>query len=412
MSLLRCDAGTGRNMQPMRGLAALAGFILAVGAAAPAVAGRTGAIEGRVINGTTNEPQSGVEVILTKGAGDRRSEETAVTGRDGTYRFRGLPTGGDRFYVVDALYKQGLFAGRPLRLPDDTDEPPVIDTTLRVFEPTTDPNAILIRRNDLFVVHRGDRLSVVEAVNVVNPTRNAYIGRGSALGGGDGGDVTASLGFALPDGVIPESFRWLQADLDVPRAVEIEGVGFGITTAVPPGEVDFTFSYQVSGDGGIFDLSRRALYEVSELSVFAAAPLTVTSNRLGPRGSVTLEETTYERFSTTDAANAADPVQILVVAEGGTALPLVAGLAGGLGALLLVGVIAFRRTRRRRGRANAADADPVPAGGSADRDRLLSAIAELDLRHSSGEVEDGEYSKRRADLKERLSRATGTGTGD
>lgn len=405
MSLLRSDTGAGRDVQPMRRIALIVAAIAVVAAGTPARAARTGTIEGRVVNGTTGDPQRGVEVTLTSGSSEDSSERRVVTGADGRYRFDDLPTGEDRFYVVDATYKKGLFAGRPVTLPSDTEQPPVIESTLRVFEPTTDPSAILIRRDDLFVVHKDNRLSVVEAIKVVNPTRNAYIGRGSAMGSSDDG-VIPSLGFALPDTALPETFRWVDADLDVPQAVDLQGVGFGITTAIPPGELDFTFSYQVAGDGGTFDLSRRALYEVSELSVFAAEPLTVESNRLEPGEEVTLEGTTYQRFTTAEGADPADPVQILVVADAGSPAALVGGLGAGLVVLGGLAAVAFTRGRRRRAApARATPADETPPGP--DRNALVAAIAELDLRHTSGEIPDDEYARTRSELKQRLAGASG-----
>lgn len=412
MSLLRSDAGAGGDMQPMRHLVVLVFVAAALAQAPPALAADSGGIEGRVINGTTGEPQRGVAVTLTSGGGERTSEETVTTGTDGRYRFDDLPTGENRFYVLDARYKDGLFAGRPLTLPADTEEPPVVETTLRVFEPTTDPNAILIRRDHLYLVHQQDRLSVVESIKVVNPTNNAYIGRGSALAPSDAAKdgPTPSLGFALPDGVIWESFRWREADLDVPEAVEIQGVGFGITSAVPPGELDFTFTYQVAGEGGTFDISRRALYEVTELSVFAAPPLEVESNRLEPRDELELEDTTYRRFTATRSLDSADPIQILVVAQAGSPLPLLAGAAAGLALLALIATLAFKRAGRRHRKTRDTTAARrearVPAGTAApptaERERLITEIAELDLRHRSGDVADEDYSRRRAELKQRL----------
>lgn len=403
MSLLRCRAGTGHDVQPMRRLVAIAAAAAALCAVSPAAAARTGTIEGRVVNATTGRPQQGVEVTLTSGGDVRSFEDTVVTGRDGRYRFDGLRTGEDRFYVLDAVYKDGLFAGRPITLPADTRQEPVIESTLRVFEPTTDPNAILIRRNNLFVVHEDDRLSIVESVKVVNPTNNAYIGRGSALdaSSGDDDERSPSLGFALPDGLIPESFRWLEADVDVPEAVELQGVGFGITTAIPPGEVDFTFTYQVRGEGGTFDLSRRALYEVTEINVFAADPLSVETNRLEQGDTETIGGTPYDRFTTTEPAGAADPIQILIVAEAGASLPLIAGAGVGLALLVLIAVAAFKRTRRHPERAKAPHAP--------EREQLIAAIAELDLRHESGDVPRDQYAARRDELKRRLNDLSASG---
>lgn len=371
-------------------------LLLVLGPLGPARAAATGTIQGRVINGTTKEPQGNVEVTLTRGRGDQRDERTITTDDSGRYLFEDLSTGEDTFYVLDARYKEGLFAGRPLTLPSDTRKEPVIETTLRVFEPTTDPNAILIRRDDLFVVHDEDRLSIIEAIKVVNPTKSAYIGRGTALGGGGDGPVP-SLGFALPDTTVPDTFRWLDADLDVPEAVEIQGVGFGITSAIPPGEVDFTFSYQVTGAGGNFDISRRALYEVTELSVFAADPLEVTSNRLEPKGSVDLEGTTYRRFTTPEDLDAADPVQILIIARGGSEFLFIAGAVTALAAALVMGVVGYRSARRARSRKTQPASPPQTHG------EVVTAIADLDLRFEGGEVSEEDYARRRAELKARVA---------
>jgi hypothetical protein len=384
-------------MQPMRRLVLLLALSAALLQPHAASAADTGTIEGRVMNGTTGKPQPGVEVTLTQGRGNSRDQLKVTTDNEGRYRFEDLRTGEDTFYVLDATYEGGLFAGRPLSIPSDTRQQPVIETTLRVFEPTTDPNAILIRRDDLFVVHDGDRLSVIEAIKVINPTQSAYIGRGSALSEADDDGVTPSLGFAIPDDVIPETFRWLDADLDVPEAVEIQGVGFGITSAIPPGEVDFTFSYQLEGQGGTFDISRRALYEVSELTVFAADPLEVTSNRLEREGEIELEGTRYDTFTSSEGIDPADPVQILIVAEGGTSSPFVLGAAGGLLVLTVIAILAFRRAKRVSVRP---ERDAAPDGNHED---LVAAIAELDLRYESGEIAESEYARRRADLKERAA---------
>ena len=372
-------------------------LLLAFAPAGAARAAKTGTIEGRVINGTTGKPQRGVEVTLTRGQGDDSTEETVVTDRSGRYRFADLPTGEEVFYVLDARYEGGLFAGRPLTIPADTREPPVIDTTLRVFEPTTDPNAILIRSDRLFVVHDEDRLSVIEAISVVNPTKSAYIGRGSALSESDEDGVTPSLGFALPDATVPETFRWLDADLDVPEAVEIQGVGFGITSAIPPGQVDFTFSYQLEGTGGTFDISRRALYEISEFSVFAADPLEVTSNRLQAKGQVDVQGTKYREFTSPEDLDAADPIQILVVAQGGSSLPFIGGAIAVLVLALAIGMFAFRRAKKRKPRAAQRDTSPL------SHDELVTAIADLDLRFEAGDISEDDYARRRAELKTRVA---------
>ncbi len=383
----------------MRRLAvALLTVAAAVAPAASAHAADRGTIAGRVMHGTTKRPVAGVEVTLTTNAEGKGAERTVRTDERGAYAFEDLKTGDDIFYALDATYKGGLFAGRPLSIPSDTAEEPLIRTTLRVFEPTTDPNAILIRGDRLVVVQDEDRVSVIEAVKVVNPTNNAYIGRGSALGSGDGDDATPSLGFALPDAALPETVAFIDADLDVPQLVEVAGFGFGITTAIPPGEVDFTFSYQVEGSGGNFDLSRTALYEISELSVLAAEPLEIRSNRLTAAEPDQIEGRTYAISSSTDALDPADPIQILVVAQGAASVPLIAGAAAGLMLLSIIAFVAFRRGRR-------GETLPPPvddSGSTDDHEDLVAAIARLDLRREGGDIELEEYARKRAELKARL----------
>ena len=386
----------------MRRLALPLFFFLVV-AAAPVAAAERGAIEGRVINETRGKPQAGVTVTLTGGGpGVGEVNETDVTDDRGRYSFTGLRTGDDIFYAVDATFEGGLFAGRPISLPDDTEEPPVIDTTLRVWAPTTDPSAILVRRNDLFVVQRRGAVAVIESVRVVNPTNNAYIGRGSATAP-DAGAPSPSLGFALPDTARPETLEWVDADIDVPQTVDIPGLGFGITSAIPPGQVSFTFTYQLEGTGGTYDLSRTAPYAISDLSVFAEPPLEVTGNRLVADGSVEIEGTTYARWSSRDSIDPADPVQILVVAEGGSSMTLIGGLIAGLLVLLVGAVLLFRKGRRKRSRTAPRSLGSAPA----TRPEVVTAIAELDLRHDNNELSDTEWAAQRAALKARLEAMSG-----
>src|SRR5687767_7183691 len=87
-----------------------------------------GAIEGRVVNGATGRPESGVRLTLTTGtaAGDGEVVGRVRSDSKGRYRFTDLATGEDRFYALDARFDGGLFAGRPISLPSDTTETPVI----------------------------------------------------------------------------------------------------------------------------------------------------------------------------------------------------------------------------------------------------------------------------------------------
>jgi hypothetical protein len=360
--------------------------------ASPAAAASRGTIEGRVINATTGKTQRDVVVTLSGGA---RGAVIARTRTDaaGHYRFTGLRTGDDRPYALDAHYHGGLFAGRAVTLPGDTARAPVITGTLRVWETASDPRAIVVRRDDLFLIPNEGALGVLQSVTLANTSDRAYIGRG--------GKGAPSVAFSLPAGADIATTRILRATLDIPRLVPLEDLGgFGTTVAIPPGEIQITFSYRVEGSAGNFDLSRRALYPTIESSIHARDPITVSSDRLTPSGEVNLRGTSYRRWSLDGPLDAGAPLQATAAAEAGST-PLVVGSAVLLVVAGIAGALVVIRSRRLRARAAGSEQPSQPL----DHDALVEAIAELDLRHDEGEVSSKEWSERRARLKQELTRA-------
>ena len=389
----------------MRRIAALALATIATLAAVPDASGTaTGTIEGKAVDGTTGRPRAGVEVRLVAGdpTGETVLRRSTTTGDDGRYSFDELPTGDDHVYVVDAFFEGGLFAGRALRLPDDTATAPVIDTTVKVWRTTTDPTAIGLPQDDVFAIPSKDGLGVIESVSVLNSSELAYIGRGADAGGDAGGPVP-TLGFALPDGA--EQVQIVRpTDLDVPRLVATD-FGFGVTVAVPPGVSRVTFAYQLPEEGSQFDLSHTALYATGEISVYARPPLTVQSNRLTASGEKSIEGTSYSLWKTDEGlVEPGDSVQLLLVAEAGRPLGLYAG-AGGFVLLVLIGLgIGLRRRGKSSPPATASRSAlaEIPGPGTG-REDVLTAIALLDLEFENGELERATWQRRRDRLKERLS---------
>ena len=369
----------------------LIAFLLALGSApgaARAEAASTGTIRGRVINETTGQPQPNVELTLTTGTEDGSGEVVATirSNARGRYRFAGLATGEERFYALDARHDDGLFAGRPITLPSDTSRSPVVDSTMRVWDTTTDPAVIAVKRDDLFAVANEGGLGVIESVTILNTGDLAYIGRGSEMLGDSSSGV--SLAFALPAGA--SEVTVIDSDLDMPEIVPVDQ-GFGTTVAFPPGETQTTFSYRVPGEGGSYDLSRPALYTTLDLSIFAAPPLDIESNRLVDAEGVTLEGTRYTRWNSSDPIEAGDPLQALAIARGAaSSTPLIVTLGG----IVTVGALGalFMRSRRR------------PAPAISDREALLEEVAKLDLDFGAGAIGRGPYEQRRTELMGRLGK--------
>lgn len=315
----------------------LAAGLLVFATPSTAAARATGMLEGRVINGMTDEPQPGVEVILTGRAddGERSFTRRAVTDGRGRYRFASLRTGDDRFYTLDALFDGGTFAGGAVTIPDDTEVTPVIDTVLRVWPTTSDPAAIVFKSDRSFVVPGGGGVAVIHSVAIANNNDRAYIGRRSGSADSDG----VTLGLPLPSRA--ENVAIVDADIDIPELVPMTN-GAGVTIAIPPGETRISYSYTVSGLVGNYELSRPALYPTREVAIFTQEPIEIESNRLEPHGTVTVSGETYTEWRADDGLDAGDPLQALAVAQ---AVVPIAPIAGGaaLVAALVAGIVRWRR---------------------------------------------------------------------
>lgn len=357
----------------------------------PAGAADSGAIRGRVVNGADEKPQPGVRVVLSIGVQGQSEVETVEQRTDarGRYSFGDLQTGEDRIYAIDAFYDGGMFAGGALTLPSDTDSEPTITSSLRVWDTMTDPEALLITHNSIFLsTNEEGGVGAIESVTVFNSADQAYIGRGADDAETEPGG-SATVGFALPAEADNSRVSIVDAEIDVPALLPTE-YGFAITTALPPGETRFTFSYPIEGITGSYDISRRALYPIAEVDVYASPPLEVESNRLAAAGEEEVGGRTYNRSSATDIS-AGDSIQVIAVAEAGVPAALLAGMAGVLLLVLLLGIIPFIRLRNRRA------AEPMT------REELVRAIAKLDIEHGSDAISTHDWAARRAELKAELS---------
>jgi hypothetical protein len=288
-----------------------------------------------------------------------------------------------------------------LSIPKQENPAPIIDTRLKVWETTSDPRAVILARDDLFVRPADGGLSVIESVTVANLTRFAYIGRSASMSDSGGlpspGRPAASLGFTLPvDGECRPAECGIVASepIDIPVIVRRE-YGFAATVAIPPGRSQITYSYRVEGSGGSFDLSRTALYPTAETSIYATEPLELDSARLLPDGERTIGDDSYRVWSSREGIDAGDQIGAVAVAEAGIS----AALWGGAGAALLVMLLASGYALKRRRQASSHPAQPRPPA----RPEIVRRIAELDLAFHSGELEQERWQTERTRLKVLLS---------
>lgn len=363
----------------------------------PAGAARTGDITGVIRNETHGRPQPGAKVTLVHLRMNEEEPEltTVTTDNKGRYAFDDLPTGEEHLYALDVKHQGGLFASGTIQMPDDTDEPPVVEADVTVWDTTDDPRAIVLRRNDMFVTPGENQVDVLDSYRIINPTDLAYIGRGGA-------DASTSLGFALPKDGGSSGVRIVnEPRIDIPN-LQPTDFGFGITAAIPPGQTNLVFSYSVEGTAGSYDLTRNALYPILDSSVFVQEPLEVRSNRLEKASDepVDVGGEEYIEYAAADDIDAGDAVQILAVAEAGMSPWLVVGVSilfGVIALILAVGIVI-----RRRSSAKSATSKPVTEPAPMGREQVVLEIAELDLRYRSGDLAEEEWRARREELKSRV----------
>lgn len=361
----------------------LLALAIVVSIAPPAEAAARGVIDGIVTNGTKGGPQGGVRVSLLGSTrdGSKTVERTATTSPNGSYRFEGLPSSDDWVYVLDARFDGGLFPGSPF----DFSTGPELETSLKVWNTTDDPNAILIARDAMFVLPGENEVGIVESVKVLNHGKLAYIGRSGA---GPADRVT--LGFSLPKGA--EAIAMRDASIDIPALIPTD-YGFGIDIAIPPDSSDFSFTYRVRANGSTYILSKTALYPTAEMLVFAGEPLDVASDRLTGQGNDRVDGKDYRRLGTTDGLDAGDTVLIQATATASLAWWPFAAAAAALVAAVGGAALFARKRRPRR-----------PSGETGGRSDLVAAIASLDIAYESGSVSEDDWRSQRRVLKSRLER--------
>ena len=381
----------------MRRLSVVTGALLLLASAAtPAHARRNTTISGTVVHGKSGDPVAKAEVRVIGARVDGRGrvfDETAKSNKKGSYAFN-VPGRKGLEFAVEVTYDNGLFVGDSVRIKKGTEK----QVHVEVWNTTSDPSAIRITEDHMVIAQDESNTGVLEVVTVENPTKLAYIGRGRSMGANQDQD-SPTLGFSLPAQAVGEPIELIDSSLNRLYAVDAS-FGFAATVAIPPGETTATFRYLISGEGGRFDLTRRALYPTDVVTVLATDPLEVDSDRLDYEGREEIGEDEYRKWSSRNSFDAGDLIPVLAVAEGSGSSSLWIGILVGLGIIvLLAGLGMFaRRQPAPRPRARSKPARTKHPS----REDLVAAIAELDLRHESGEVPEREWTEERTRLKSLL----------
>ncbi|MDQ3985176.1 MAG: hypothetical protein M3280_01575, partial [Actinomycetota bacterium] len=210
-------------------------------------------ITGRVVHQTKSVNLKGVEVTLlgAREDGSGRVEKTTTAAANGSFELVDVAADPDIEYTVETIYRGGLFVGENVDFQNGEARP----IELRVWDTTSDPSVLSIVRDHLFLIQNQGDTGVLESVTVSNSSSKAYIGRGAAVAG-PVKQPTQTLGFALPIEALGERVDIVSSDINRLYATEAD-FGFAATVAIPPGETNTIFGYQIVQNGGAYDISRR-----------------------------------------------------------------------------------------------------------------------------------------------------------
>lgn len=215
---------------------------------------------------------------------------------------------------------------------------------------------------------------------------------------------------------LPEGFQQLSVESDLPFGNILEiGTGFAMTNPVPPGNYDILMTYGIEYSGDSLDFPLRLPYGADEVRfLLPQGSGTVSGVGLESLEPAEIDDvsynivsgTEYPRDSQLDVKFESLPQPAVIdnlqdFFDSNTMIFVIVIIVAVIILALLVYALFY--SRKSSGTMSSA-----PAGGAVsdypeysglDRSQIVSAIAELDERHDSGEIDGAEYGKRREALK-------------
>ncbi len=314
--------------------------LLCLSYSSPVGAGGDGVIEGTVINGSEGGgPVGGLEVTLTTDPA-AAGESTALTNPLGHVRFDGLSTSGEDVYALAVRYQGVDYTVGGIQIDAQN---PSRQVEMHVYETTTSAEAVTVLLDHQTVKARPHerRLEVVTYVKVTNRSDRTLVGH--KAGDGAGG----ALCFALPEGA--ENVEFLGA-LSAEGALLDERLS-NLNQAIPPGEHELMFAYELSyaGDSFVF---RKPLDYPTDRAVFliSAWEAEAVSQQLPATKEVETAAGAHQLLTGEDlpAGTVLEVTLTGLPTGGGTSLGGLLGAAAVILAILVLGaMVVYVRFRRR-----------------------------------------------------------------
>ena len=359
-----------------------------------------GSISGQVTNASGGDIPSGLTVTLH--GFDEMQETTTVSTNvtpEGSYTFENVEMPAGRAFI-SSLEQGGVVYSSDVVMVEEGRT--TLDLPISFFETSTDTSSLLVDRLHLLLEYfEPDTLRVVELYIISNPTEKTIVAaeKNSPL-----------LTFALPEGATNLQLEDGQLG---ERYVETSG-GFGDTTPIRPGisQHQVVFSYDLPYKRKLQFAQSLQLPVSAVVMLIPEDGLRVKSEQLADMGVRDVQGVNYRMYSSGQLEAGSDLAMTISGRPGGGSLipttgsstSLLIGLLAFGVALVGVGIWLYRRYQS--GEKDQADADvsegALEETSPSDPEELLDAILALDDQYQAGDLPEGAYRQRRAELKAQL----------
>jgi mono/diheme cytochrome c family protein len=354
----------------------------------------TGVVMGSVTNGTAGGAAPGSMPLTLHVVTDRSSEVTfeTVTNADGTFLFQDIPLYSDREYALTAVYQGTMFATDLVSIDPAASELPL---SLTIYDLGATADDIHIDRMTSQLGVENGELQVIQVVSFANESDRVFANAN--------GEAFTSVSVRVPTGA--QFQNWMGADYqlsaDSTQVIDIRPVLPGETHLMhlvytlpytDTTAVDQTLDYPLDGqvnvlvsNGGLTLNADNLLSQGTQtsgnqvMSAYGGALQLVAGDAV--RYSISGTPTVAVAATTTASQpqTVVDPIAYVLI-------------GAGVSAILFAGILLIReRMTSGAGKGKAAVGD------------LMNQIAELDLRHRAGKLNEPEYQAQRAALKARLT---------
>jgi mono/diheme cytochrome c family protein len=285
-------------------------------------------------------------------------------------------------------------------------EPEINAVSLAIpyYEPTTDISVLKAERLHIFFDFASEDIIQVFVLYIFSNTSEKVLAAES--------NDAPALVFPLPDGATN-----LQHDAGMEFQVADLSDGFGVLTVYPSTEqYQILYSFEMPYDKNKVDFDLPIALDTSAVIVMMPENgVEIESNRLMDAGMRDIEGVSYNLYNGSnlqageqlDMAVSGKPKAPAVAGETSTGIDTSTGLVIGLAAFGVVlvgaGVYIWMRNRDQDDDWDEFEDDEAPALPEIDNPNdLMDAIITLDDLYEKGEIPEGAYLERRAELKERL----------